>query len=157
MISNDNYKIFFLLLFIGFTTCKGQSNNDFVISYLPKSQLDLIQKGYKNSGHGFSRNIYKKVINDTSVWYYYPSEQSKYYKVVRIYFSDMDSFKLSKFYGIYNYKSNKDSLSIVVDNKTIINYKVYFAENKKYVELLYIHPSYKNYNTNRNNDIEPSN
>ena len=148
--------IIVLLIGISIFSCSTNRISKSALNYLPKSKKDLLADGFVKDD-AVIKNHYKKNYGDTSVYFHYPSEESKFWKIVIIRPSEKDSTSVKEFLSNNKYDTVSRKITIRLTNVfDSIRYSVAISRSRKMIELTYAHPNYIIYTKKLKLDTAPS-
>jgi hypothetical protein len=131
--------IAFSLLALTYKNDKTQHN---ALSFFPDSKSDLVKEGFKLKS-GAVNEEYKKEYGDTIVYFHYPTEESKYHKLIQLNWLKIDTIYFLNF--VKQNQSAAGSNTIILADKNGNMRPHLVTITKRYATIIYIHPEFKKY------------
>lgn len=112
------------------------------LNFFPNSRNDLVKEGFQLKTRAVNEE-YTKEYGDTIVYFHYPTEESKYYKIIQLNWSKIDTIYFLSFVKQNQSPVGSDSIILVDQNGNKRPHII--SITKKFASIIYIHPDYKKY------------
>ncbi len=125
--------------------CKNEPVQQDALNFFPVSKSDLLKEGFQLE-RGAIKEQYKKAYGDTTVYFHYPTEASKYHKLIQFKWPQIDTTTFLSF--VKKKQSATDPKFIILVDKNGNERPHIVNITKRYASIIFIHPDYEIYRAN---------